>query len=140
MHSRTLVRFGDSVNVVNAVRWLHSEVIAKTPTAGSSSVTALRTSPNSSWLSAPPHVRSDAQVAIADASSSTVAIISRPARVSTVLRSSTSNRRPSHCGLTGVVEIGRSVLVAVATGLSNADIGRSLFMSEATVKPTSLVC
>ena len=43
--SWTRTRRGDSVNVVSAVRWVHSLVIAITPITGSSSMTPVDAAP-----------------------------------------------------------------------------------------------
>jgi DNA-binding NarL/FixJ family response regulator len=43
-------------------------------------------------------------------------------------------QRGARARLTALTDREREVLAAVAGGLSNADIGRALFMSEATVK------
>ena len=43
-------------------------------------------------------------------------------------------RRQAEARLAGLTDREREVLAQVGLGLTNADIGRSLFMSEATVK------
>ena len=92
----TGIRRGDSVKVVSAVRWVHSEVMARMPTTGrirsTGTIAASSTRPNASgpdgrWVSCQPRISTDRPTIAASSN--------RPLRVSTALRSSirTSRRK-----------------------------------------------
>src|SRR4051812_92234 len=123
LHISTGMRLGDSVKVVSAVRWLHSDVIASTPTTGNNMVIGSAipssNSPNSTSVL---NDLTAAHTAMASDSSNTLASIVRPDRVSMVLRSSTENRRLTRCG--GTVRgwgfwagVGRAATDVFMTGL-----------------------
>ena len=94
--ANTRVRRGTRANVINEVRCDHSELISRTPTMGSSELAGHNAIHMRSW-----NVRSCGSARMS--ATTTKAIISprlkswsqKPARVSTILRSSTPVRRAS---------------------------------------------
>src|SRR6478609_3141803 len=112
------MRRGSSPKVTRPVRWLHSDVTARMPTTGRMSaigiVVAWRYSPKACW---PPSlknmiVRATAMIAPMPMSSQ------RPARVSSILRSSTWTRRPNG---TPVVGLGPAMRLGTAACVGSAD-------------------
>ena len=103
------------MKVVIAVRWLHSLVTSMMPTTGSRTEETKRgratKSPNAAASSCATTTHKKI-VSASRASPTVIPISQRPARVSTVLRSSTAKSRPN--GMPGVAETSK-VLVRVLT-------------------------
>src|ERR671933_699415 len=92
---RTRERTGTSANVISPVRWDHSEVTSRMPSTGSRTADgwslASRTDWNV-WLALSPTTRRTTTTTTVSATMATWS--QKPARVSTILRSSTATRRP----------------------------------------------
>src|SRR5215208_8382608 len=92
---RTRERTGTSANVISPVRWVHSEVTSRMPRTGNR--TAAGCSPASTtdwnvWSAASPTSKRTTTTTTVSATMATCS--QKPARVSTILRSSTATRRP----------------------------------------------
>ena len=112
------MRRGSSPKVTRPVRWLHSDVTARMPTTGRMSaigiVVAWRYSPKACW---PPSLKNMIVRAIAMIAPMPISS-QRPARVSSILRSSTWTRRPKG---TPVVGRGPSMRLGTVAWVGSAD-------------------
>ncbi len=90
----TRIRCGTSVNVIRLVRCDHSELTSRMPTIGSRIAAGVIARPNRSRSSrVSPWVRITKSTTTPAVSSPTIACSQKPARVSNILRSSTSVSR-----------------------------------------------
>ena len=112
------MRRGSRPKVTSPVRWLHSDVTARMPTTGRMSaigiVVAWRYSPNACW---PPSLKNMIVSAIAMMAPMPMSS-QRPARVSSILRSSTWTRRPNG---TPVVGRGPAMRLGTLASVGSAD-------------------
>ena len=90
----TRIRLGTSVNVISAVRCVHSEVTSRMPTIGSSRLAGNTARANMSRkISSSVSPKMQNSVTTSSVSPATISCSQKPARVSTILRSSTNVRR-----------------------------------------------
>src|SRR5689334_12930453 len=101
----TRPRCGMRVNVVSAVRWLHSEVTDRTATMGRmTDVGTLMAVVNVAWVSSAGDAHRTMAPVVSTDAMTTLSRSHNPARVSTDLRSSTATMRAS--GMPGGAKVG----------------------------------
>ena len=110
----TRERTGTSANVIIPVRWDHSEVTSRMPATGSRTAAGFTPSVRTEakvWSAAVP--ATERPITATTVSATVATCIQKPARVSTILRSSTATRRPRP---------GRVWTPAVLTGIGGARV------------------